>query len=471
MKTRQLLTLSLIGLVLSACNKSQHEDPDVAGPEGMPAKLKLSLTLPNIIQTYAGESDPNATTSETEIDYVDVFVYDDGDGFGLTYKRYMAAEVGVGTVPFPNLRKITPTLDVRTGRKQIYVGVNLPDEIVDRLKTGHYVNEVFSSINFVNGSGNIAFFNADIDDDGTHNNSKHIFNIVEGGTNEVTIEVARLVSKIIVKQAADLLTVDASGGTLSDLQFTIGQRNQVAYVLPLIHKAGDEPADPNYLNGSAAAASQLAPVNDALYVPVNAASVTNWADDATQKVYAPENTIDDAGGAAQHNDVTYVSVRAKFEPNQFEDPADEPALWDGTFYAVFTGNDDEDGIGQRYFYDEDNAIAYAAANPAIAAPTVHTYTGGYCYYRIYLNQGGNYGLYRNTIYVATITHINTIGTNDPDVLPGSLNTPTYPGAPVPEVNPVITPSDRIVPIVREPLTTSLSLVPWNLPAPSDYELY
>src|SRR5690606_34978209 len=128
-----------------------------------------------------------------------------------------------------------------------------------------------SSINFVNANGNIAFFNADIDDDGTHNNSKHIFNIVEGGTNEVTIEVARLVSKIIVKQAADLLTVDASGGTLSDLQFTIGQRNQVAYVLPLIHKAGDEPADPNYLNDSAAAASQLALVNDASYVPVNAA--------------------------------------------------------------------------------------------------------------------------------------------------------------------------------------------------------
>lgn len=471
MKIKQYVAFALIGLALGGCNKPEGNDPDVVEPEGRPAKLKLSLALPNIIQTYAGETDPNATTEETAIDHVDVFVYDDGDGFGLTYERYTAAQIAAGTVPFPNLREITPTLDVRTGRKQIYVGVNLPDEIVDRLKTGHYVNEVFSTINFVDGSGNVAFFNADIDDDGTGNNSKHIYNIVEGGTNEITIDVARLVSKIIVKQTADLLTVDASGGTLSDLQFTIGQRNQVAYVLPLIHKSGDDPADPNYANGSAASASQLALVDDASYVPVNASTVTNWADAGTQKVYAPENTIDDAGGAAQHNDVTYVSVRAKFEPNVFEDPADEPAIWDGTFYAVFTGNDDEDGIGQRYFYDQDNADAYVLANPTTAAATVHTYTEGYCYYRIYLNQGQNYSFYRNNIYVATITHINTIGTTGKDVLPGSANTPTYPGAPIPEVNPVIVPSDRIVPIVREPLTTSLSMVTWNLPTPADYELY
>ncbi|PPL02129.1 Mfa1 family fimbria major subunit [Parapedobacter indicus] len=491
MKIRQFIALALIGSALVACNKPDGgEDPDVAGPEGKMAELKISFTLPDIIQTYAGETDPNATAAEVAVDRIDVFVYDDGDGFGLTHASF---GVGAGASNFSSLGPGTPnayqsnsTIDVRTGRKQIYVGINLPTAIADRLKEGHYVNEVFSSDEFVNAlNGNVAFFNSDIDDDGT-GESKHIYTITEAGPNTISIDVERLVAKIIVRQQAGLLSTPVSGGNITSLDFSIGQRNSVAHILPLIHDAGDAPADPNYSNGSAVGAFALQTVASILanptfrsdpgdpltsiytYQPVNTTAVTV---NAANKVYAPENTVEPN---AQYRDATYVSVRAKFEPIEWDNDivADPPAA-NGTFYAVFTGNNDEDGIGQRYFTTQAAADAFLIDpdNANIVGNQVHTYDQGYCYYRIYLNPNDNYHILRNTIYDATITTINVIGTENPDDLPGSEFTPTYPGGNVPVVNPAVQENDDIVSVVRSPLTTTVNMVVWTTDDDTEFELY
>lgn len=490
MKIKQYVAFALMGLALGACKKPGGEGPDVVEPEGEMAELKISFTLPDIIQTYAGETDPNATDEETAIDHVDVFVYDDGDGFGLTHAHF---GVGAGAGNFSSLGPGTPnayqansTISVRTGQKQIYVGINLPATIVGRLKEGHYVNEVFSSDEFVNAvNGSVAFFNGDIDDDGT-GESKHIYTITEAGPNTVSIDVKRLVAKIIVRQEAGLLSTPVSGGNITGLDFTIGQRNSVAHILPLVHKSGDNPVDPNYINGSAIGPFALQTVASILanptfrsdagdpltsiytYQPVNTTAV---AVNVANKVYAPDNTVEPN---AQYRDATYVSVRAKFEPIQWDnDFVTDPPAADGTFYAVFTGNDDEDGIGQRYFTTQAAADAFLTDpdNADIVGNRVHTYDEGYCYYRIYLNPNDNYHILRNTIYDATITTINVIGTEDPDDLPGSEFTPTHPGGNVPVVNPAVQEADDIVSVVRSPLTTTVNMVVWTTDDDTEYELY
>src|SRR5690606_40974017 len=88
------------------------------------------------------------------------------DHFPLTNADF--SRVGPGTST--NQYTLDNPLSVRPGRKQVYVGINLPTHIVERLKAGHYINEVYSSIVTGTpnsdaligngGAGNIAFFNS-----------------------------------------------------------------------------------------------------------------------------------------------------------------------------------------------------------------------------------------------------------------------------------------------------------------------
>src|SRR5690606_19791413 len=101
-------------------------------------------------------------------------------------------------------------------------------------------------------NGHLAFFNADVSDD------LHIVDIPETGATPFTVNVSRLVAKIIVKEGPDLNKI-VSGGTLSELKFSIGQRNDSIYVMPLKGMV-----DPNFENGAGDNELQD-PVDDELY--------------------------------------------------------------------------------------------------------------------------------------------------------------------------------------------------------------
>lgn len=472
MKIKQYVAFALMGLALGACKKPGEDGPDSPDPDlGKTGTIKLSFKLPEKIGTYApGDDDGNATDEETQINYIDVFIYDDGDGFALTYLHIDAAGLTRLGGPTPNVWTIDDPISVRTGQKQVYVGVNLPDHIVDRLKTGHYVNEEFSSVNLANdldagGDGTVAFFNTNV-------GASHIYSVNEGANTSITVDVSRLVAKIVVttseelQDALDGNTLAVSGGRISNLEFTVGQRNDLIYVMPLTGLV-----DPNYENG--AAVGQLEdPVNLTLY-PYKAVNAYDAAFDlraaSTQKVYAPENTVDGTSGGAQHRDVTYVSIRATFTPDLLDDTG-SPAVLGETFYAVFTGNDDDEGLGQRYFEDETEAQDFIDNNPDIAAPEVHEYLNGQCYYRLYLNPT-TYNVLRNTVYDATITHINYIGTRTAEILPGSEGSPTHPTFPGGwELSTPVLQDAAILPVERGTIDGSIRMTEW-IPAAADYELY
>ncbi len=546
MKIKQLLTLSLIGLAVGACKRPDGgEDPTNVDPEGELVKAKLSVSIPKSIRTYApGDLDVLATDEEKLAKTMDVFIYDDGGAYALTYKHFdFAASGPTGTDKFivdpdDDTKFTTAEFDVREGDKLVYVGINMPNFIVDRLKTGYYVNEVFEQVDLIdllatnevgNGSREVAFFNT----------STPVTTAINASSpTTISASVSRLVAKVIVMAADDdgdvssgnTASWDVSGGVVSNLEFAIGQRNNQMYVSPLVSDA-----DPNYEDSTIPVVGVESPNNIQIlqdvdiseYATVNDLGASP-SDADTYMRYATENT----SASHRHQDVTYVSIKATFSPHRFGgDPdtgelPDDGTEYDNTapsngFYAVFTGDNvgGTDALGVRYFADETDltlALAEARAfvagayfngllggtsiaagtgvynstenDPNLADHYIRYYENSNCYYRVYLNPDeatdpsgttgtGGYNIFRNTIYLATITGVNYIGTTAPDILPGSVDandigTPTYPGSWFPNpLGAAVDPSDPINPADWiEDLTISLDFTPWDQDD-QNYETY
>lgn len=540
MKIKQYVAFALIGLALGACNKPERgEDPTTVEPEGKMVSTRLAINVPNSIRTYApGDTDPNATGDEIVANYIDVFIYDDGGSYSLTYYRFLpTAPLGNATPSegFFNYNTdgdqfLTADFDVREGKKLVYVGINLPDLIVERLKTGYYVNEIYEKDNLIDelieeqelgGSAEVAFFNTSIvkhnigDPDGTTGP------LIDDGL-DIAVNVSRLVAKIVV-DVDQTDSWDINGGTIlaSSLEFAIGQRNNQMFVSPLVDGNGNGGADPNYTVLSindVVTASTLHPAIQKLqfvtagdlgdYIPVNSEDPDPKDGTNTNMRYTTENTSE----LYRHQDVTYVSVRAKFIPHRYNDVdpdngtlPDDGSLNNTTeisdgFYAVFTGEPDgDDALGVRYFDNIIDARAFVTGvyyttevlsgttitpsvdpeydEAAVAGESDHYiffYEDSWCYYRIYLNTAGNYNILRNTVHTATIEGINYLGTTqrdavpggyeDPRVLTGGRGTPIYPGDWFPNKlpNTPVLPTAQISPIpLMEGLSVEIEMENWD----------
>lgn len=438
MNTKFYTILIAAGLAFGACKKDSAPQAS-ATAEGRDTKISLAIPLPKEITTYAAD-DANATDDEVKINRVDVFIYDNGGNYGLTY-----ASINVADMVKTNGTYAVANITAKTGKKLVYVGVNLPQAVVDELKTSYVnVKKAFNAnLTELAGASGVAMFNQAVQE-----------HELTDGVNLITVPVTRLVSKIVVSQKASL-ALSVAGGTLSDLKFAMGNTNTRMFVAPLVNWV-----DPNHAESSYAA-GLFSTVNTANYVAVNAGGTAILT---ANKQYAQENT----SAMHRHMEVTYASVSAKFSPAAFEDnTATQNA--DGTFYAVFTTG------GTYYFKTAANADAFIAANSATAAPAKLTYTGGICYYRIYLNPdggvatGGKYDVVRNVLYNATIAKVNALGTPGPNDIAGTPGTPTNPGAPVVAVNPT-TPQSPVSPLTDNVLSVEMKVTSWNV-STADYELY
>jgi len=551
MKLKQLMALALIGFAVGACKRPDGGDSDVVEPEGKVVKAKLAINVPKSIRTYApGDGDPLATVDEKVANYIDVFIYEDGGSYALSFYGRFTPNGTPPTVAIPTgtqfgidnatqTQFVTADFDVREGEKLVFVGINLPDLIVDRLKTGYYVNETFEQTDLINllaneqeigGSSEVAFFNTAL-----------VPHDLTADDEILNVSVSRLIAKVVVmaEDADDDISGgsndaswDINGGTVSELEFAIGQRNNQMFVSPLVGGA-----DPNYGVSNINTVGEVSPnsivklrpvdaVND--YIVVNdIGPIANVALSTTNMRYTTENTSD----LHRHQDVTYVSIKAKFAPHRFDpDPTTGKLPDDGSpnnmtpptagFYAVFTGDPDgEDGVGVRYFNADDadglekarnfvmgdyfadianggTNITFPgdpatdpfdnAAATATADHYIHFYDESNCYYRIYLNPSevdgatapglGGYNIFRNTVYIARVTGVNYIGTTEPDILPGSVDgngkgTPTYPGAWFPNfLAAPVQQSDVITPLdLITGLSVSVTMEDWK-DDDQDYEV-
>lgn len=432
--------MALAAISITACNKDEQNEIDFNGVNGKNAKLQLMVTAPKSVFTYAA-ADDNATDAEMKINTLDVFVYDDGAPFTLTSYAHIEGSTIYET---DGVTIKEQSLDVKTGAKQVFVAVNISPEIVDKLKSNYANMNTAIDVDMstlVNSDGSVAMFNESIN---------RIIVSDNAGANKITVAVSRLVAKTSVKSGQSLALSNIAGGTLSELNYTIGQANTKQIIAPLV----------NFVDANWLAAdhndSDLRPVDVATFQPVNAASAAISNQNA---MYAPENTTKEH----QYNQVTYVSVRAKFTPSTLTGA--QPLAADGTFYAVFTN------YGVYYFGSLEEAQQYATKNGG-AAPI--TYNNGYCYYRLYLNPEGNtmgegkYDLLRNVYYNATVTKINGLGTSGENQFNGDNGTPANPGAPLIPTDPTL-PTDPIAPSKKASIEATITIVPWAMHI-ADYEI-
>lgn len=440
MNMKKYAVIALAAVAFTACKKNEETENIPAIAQGKDTQLQLNVTAPKGLVTYAG-GDDNATDAEVKVKTIDVFIYDDGAPFALVSHAHIAGDADIYETGGTTMKK--QTVPAKTGSKQVFVGVNLSAAMVDQL-TANYAN-MNTALNvdmasLVNADGSVAMFNERINK----------VNITEdAASNIVTIPVSRLVAKATAISGQSLSLSNIAGGSVSDLNYSVGQSNTKHFIAPLI-----DFKDPNWL-ASALSSSDLNPVRIGDFRPVDASTV---AAANQNKHYFPENTSSEH----HYNQVTYLSVRTKFTPTRLTGTT---PIADGTFYAVFTNT------GVFYFGSFTEAQTYATANNG-AAPL--TYINGYSYYRLNLNPNGSslgegkYDVLRNIYYKATITKINGLGTPGANQINGEPGTPGNPGAPVIPSNPV-DPNEEIKPAINVGIEATINIVPWTMQT-ADYEI-
>jgi|GEM_PF-5605809 len=436
------------GLVLAACKKKPGDElpPTTVAPEGKSARLTLNITSPANIGTYASsEGNDSGTEIESKVNSVDVFLYnDDGVFSSAGHKRFTGAEATL----------TAKSVDTKTGKKLIFVGINFPEALANALKDNYgLMRSAYAAnmANLVTSTGLMMF-----------NQKSEVLDIKEGShaDNKITIAVTRLVVKAGILKGNNL-SLNVQDGVLSNLEFTVGQRNKQMIIGPL-----NNFMDANWKTISPANTTEY---NAAFTGVVNTEYKTvnnnGTANDALNIVYTPENTSEES----LPTQVSYIQVRAKFTPNSVPDGS-LPA--DGTFYVVF-GQMTSSGayIHQKYFATKDAADIEAAdpkyKNGNNQKSAVLKYDKGLCYYRLYLNEdkfaGGNVAdIFRNTFFKAQITKFKALGTPIEGQIPGTEGTPTNPGGGVTPTNPV-DPTQPIKPgNVDANIEATITITPWRL---------
>lgn len=376
------LTVAL-ALGFSSCSS----DDDLVGngtnpiPTGKATTFTLSIAQP---RTYA--ADPNATTDETKVNSVDVFIFSDADVYEKT-DRLNGSDFSISN---DNEYTANKTIATTVGPKKIYVGVNLPEEVAEKVASQglsviynvNNANDLMESTNGFAMFSKVASNATFVEDDAPTAET----------ANKVSATVSRLLAKVSVQQSVSDYNV--TGGKVSDLHFSVSNITTLYYILPNLSTFSP-------INGL----SDL--YNEDNYKGVNA----NGTSIESLKVsYALEN----ASATSLQGYSTYASIRGKFLPTnvvKLTVPADGSSKLvkdtapstPQTFYTV------PNALGViNYFTSQADAVAYDAFINS-GASKLKTYTEGNTFYKAYLNPAGDYNIFRNNVYKVNITKINGLG--------------------------------------------------------------
>ncbi|MDR0907575.1 MAG: Mfa1 family fimbria major subunit [Rikenellaceae bacterium] len=249
---------------------------------------------------------------------------------------------------------------------------------------------------------------------------------VQAGANIITLDVTRLISRVIVTKTADMESTTTLDGTFSDISYAIGQCALTTYVFPQTDDTEykswgyDFVPDGNYL----AEATKYYHYDD-LLTPIAVPNNLNTTADNMANLVNYEGKLllenthlagsDASSSKYKKGNTTYILVSTVFTPN----PSmikDGGALTDGTFYV---GDTD----GQLY-----SSIAAAQdVSTGSYNQQVRTYTGGKVLYYVWLNPDNvahtmNSPVVRNNIYQINIAGIHKLGVNWNPLNP-SVNNP------------------------------------------------
>ncbi len=380
-----MLMAAALTMGLSSCS-NESDVVDDTSKEGVKTYASIKFSSPTTYATQEG------TAEESKINTVDVFIYNVG-GFLKDYKQFTNfSDAGSG------VWKTDELMETTSGAKQIYVGINLPDEIRTSLSETNKTLAALTSVAHTITVAQIATDNKFVMGSDVTPATFTPWDGVTGSmpaSNAITVDVKRFVAKFTVEEKANLALTNVDGGTLSNLRFALGQVNLSTYAAQ--KKVGTTIEDPNYTEPAIPGDGLSSTLVDNDYSDVNDAG------SFLAVKYAPENTNDNVIAG----NLTYVSVSAKFAPaNVFTGTTGNwtvtPHGTIGDFWCIKTTT------GNLYFKSVTEATDYAT-ELGLNVGDVVEYTSGICYYTVYVNKANNYDVFRNDFYQVTVNEIMGLG--------------------------------------------------------------
>ena len=456
---KSILTITAAALVMgfASCSKEIQQDgpngPVVA--EGKATTMQVAITFPTDSKTKNNTTyDNNATPNEAKVNTVDVFIYT-GSGAFSSHTRLLPNDFEDVAQASDSDKYVGKTeIATTTGTKIVFVGINLPQKVVDACKSqpGSAIASTVHTLTHEEmlGAGHTSFIMF------SKTGVQQVF--VEKSpttSNLVTVECERMVAKVTIETADDV-DVSALPGTLSDLKFTINNFNLKFF---LLQGAAPLYKDPNWAQGyyTASDFEQRSSHNhwyDVLDRKVfGKPDITDY-----QALYPPENTSE----AKRKKEITRAVVRGAFIPDVITKQgatATEFVLDDNhgittpqTFYAITIS-----ALEGTFFFDNaTTAFNFANANrdKDNNLPQTFMYEDGLCYWHVYLNKNpqnlvNRWDILRNDFYRCVITKISNIGRPTPDLDPKEENE-------TPDVDTVI--------------TVDIKVMFWHTPITSNYIL-
>ncbi|WP_455641265.1 Mfa1 family fimbria major subunit [Parabacteroides sp.] len=432
---------------VTSCNND--DDPNGGGlvEEGKATQMTVSINFPTGETRATG--DPNATNAEATINTVDVFIYN-GAGAFLSHTPLVAADftpAGTSGSADKYTYNAAAKISTTTGTKNVYVGINLPSAVVTAIKSRPMgelatVAQTMTRAQLASNNGLPMF-----------SSKPATSTLVEDDTqasNNVTVQVERLVAKVTVEADA---SIDITGvpGKVDNLTFAINNFNERLY---LVQGASPAFKDPNWDSQTLTASWMTTDFSDAAstaYVNIldNRTFVGTPGVDDYSACYAYENTSKEK----LKGEITRATIRATFIPETITvsdgsggyTTQTTSRTTPATFWAVTPSV----GAATAYFETQSVAQSFATDN---GGATVEEYTDGYCYWDMFLNKtstgkGEKWDVLRNEYFKCNITRIVAPGRPDPGVVP-----------------PDVTPDDDTK------ISVNIEVLFWNTPVLADYEL-
>lgn len=428
MKTNfKYVMMMAAALVLGFSSCSNDDEIDGGGNEvgkGQPTTMSVSIKTPSVPGTYA--DDVNATDDEIDMQTVAVLIYEKNamNAYILEQVEALVRADFAAALTSPDTYTSTKQINTTIGDKKIFVGMNLPAGLTlptvgTNLATLENLVHTMTAKNDLSAANNFVMFS------GEAQNVTLVAETTPGTTptaNTLTLPVKRMVAKVTVQD--DIARdhngdIVSQGGWLTNLESALGNSNKTIY--PLQKRVGAAPfhiEDANW-NGASWNANDYFGIATTDYQALDANNATIDGVGATpilQPMYAPENTADNF--RTDGNNLTYISVRAKYVPAFFCDAngASKGANTNATpavsFWVVTENNGDI-----KYFDVEADADTYQAATAGSVKSL--EYVGGFCYFRAYMNknatsdlagaQVAKYDFLRNNYYKAVIKSIKAPG--------------------------------------------------------------
>ena len=417
---------------LTSCSNENDVQMEQPGAEkGVPTAMTLTIDMKGV--STRAEQNPDGllatdftTAEETALKTLDVYIYDTKTG--ILDQHHPLTDADLTSVG--NVHTTKKPLTAFTGKKKVYVGLNLTDAMktvmakstLQVLETSA-VEETLA--NMTSAATGFSMFCPK----GVEKTFEEATEAEAPQKNKVAINVERMVAKIGigVKDAFKQLGAE---GTLGNLQFVVDNIGKKFYM-------PSTQTDPSMtagawmakdfvfydFNGDNLPAEAITPVpHNAWKNVVQAADQKTW-----ETAYSTENYVADK----KLKGMTRVVVRATFTPNQALTytlaangtlaPAAAAITAGTTYYQLDVPGDNkfvflstqptEEGV--KAYYKEVTKNDYTVVGGNIMKDCVKTYTDGNHYWWVTMAEKGQEGnVERNHVYLANIKNISLPGRPD-----------------------------------------------------------